>query len=91
MDGRHGVYGGREAEETTGEDWRLRGRARAGHPYRPAVWLNALHREAVSFDGHYVSFDPSGEPSGMVRRNCTRERSSALVRLTASMSAFTSA
>jgi len=56
MDGRHGVYGGRETEETTGEDWRLRGRARAGHPYRRAVWLNALHREAVSFNGLYVSY-----------------------------------
>ena len=48
------MYEERETEEKTGEDWRLRGRARTGHPHRQAVWLNALHREAVSFNGVYV-------------------------------------
>jgi hypothetical protein len=50
------VYEGRETEEKTGEDWHLRGRARTGYPHRQAVWLNALHREAVSFNGLYVGY-----------------------------------
>jgi hypothetical protein len=47
-----------ETGETTGEDWRLPGSARAETPHRQAVWLNAFHREAVSFKGLYVAYDP---------------------------------
>jgi hypothetical protein len=46
-----------ETGETTGEDWRLPGSARAETPHRQAVWLNAFHREAVSFNGLYVAYD----------------------------------
>ena len=39
------------------DDWRLPGRARLRSPHRQAVWLNALHREAVSFKALYVVYD----------------------------------
>ncbi len=42
--------------QTTGEDWCLRGRARVRSPHRPAVWLNTLHREVVSFNGLYFNY-----------------------------------
>ena len=45
-----------ETGETTGEDGRSPGSARPETPHRQAVWLNALHREAVSFNGLYVSY-----------------------------------
>ena len=45
-----------ETDEATGEDYRLRGRARAGPLHRRAVWLYALHREAVSFKVFYVGY-----------------------------------
>jgi hypothetical protein len=32
--------------------------------HRQAVWLNALHREAVSFNGIYVTYDPLGTLRG---------------------------
>ncbi len=52
-------------------------------------WLD--FHAATALLGYVACSFISGEPSGMVSRNCTRERSSALVRLTVSMSAFTSA